>query len=241
MALPVIKQNIYTKTLPLSKVEIKFRPYTVKDEKLLLTASTSKNKDPQFYLDNVSTVIKNCIVECEKPYEKMASVDVEYLLLQLRAKSVGEIVELSYQSEGDTEKQTLSINLEDFKVDIDPEHLYTIELTDTVGLKMRDLLFVERISYAAHYNEDNKAEVIYDTIVDCIESIYDENNVYVIGQDTTKKEAREFIENLTGVSAKLYKFIETMPQLSVEVVLKNNEKKTFTSSDFDFLALSLAT
>lgn len=240
MALPVIKQNIYSKTLPFSKKTIKFKPYTVKDEKLLLTASTSRDNDPQFYIDNVTNVIKNCIVESETPFEKLTSVDVEYILLQLRAKSVGEIVELSYRNKDD-QKEIVTINLENFKCDIDPEHEYKIQLTDDVGLIMKDLLFVERISYGAKYNENNKAEVIYDTIIDCIESIYDEDNVYTVGQETSKKEVRDFIENLSGMSSKLYKFIQTMPQLSVDVTLQSGEKKTFTSSDFDFLALSLAT
>lgn len=240
MALPILKQLVYSTTLPLSKKKIKFRPYTVKDEKILLIASTSKNKDPQFYLDNISTVIKNCIVETEIEYEKMLSVDVEYLLLQLRAKSVGETVDLSYTNDAG-EKEDISLNLEEFKVDVDPEHLYTIELTPEVGLKMKDLLFVERINYGSKYNDDNKAEVIYDTIIDSVVSIYDESNVYVIGQDTTKEELRVFIEGLAGVSGKLYQFIQTMPQLSVEATLKSGEKKTFTSSDFDFLALSSVT
>lgn len=237
MALPKLNVVQHTTILPFSKEKITFRPYTVEDEKILLAAEAARTTDANFYVKNIEQVIKNCLGENALLYEKLEAVDVEYLLLQLRSKSVGEVVEFKYTDEsGKTE--VLSLNLEAFQVDLNPEHEYDIKLTDEIGIKMRDLKFHQKIQYGTKFSEKNRTDIIFETIIDCVESIYDGDNIYVVGQDTTREEVTKFIYSISGeASRKLYSFVSTMPQLSIEVQLKDGSKKKFSSGEVDFLTL----
>lgn len=237
MALPKLNVVKHTTILPFSKEKVTFTPYTVEDEKILLAAEAARTSDADFYVTNIETVIRKCLSESSVKYEDLEAVDVEFLLLQLRSKSVGEIVQFKYTDE-DGKNTILSLNLEEFTVELNPEHEYTIELTDEIGLKMRDLKFHQKIQYSTKFNEKNKTDIIFETIIDCVESIYDGDTIYVVGQDSTREEVKQFIYSISGeASRKLYNFVSTMPQLSITATLKNGTKKKFTSGDVDFLTL----
>lgn len=240
MPLPKIKTPIYSLHLPVSEEMITYRPYSVGDEKMLLAAAAAQKSNPKFYIDNTMQVIRGCIQgsSATTDLNKLTSVDVEYLLLQLRAKSVGEIVEIKYTDPETKKSENISINLEKYELVLNPEHEYQIQLTDEVGLQMRDLLFSEKIMYAATFDESQQNKIVFETIIDCIKAIYDEKQTYVVGVDCTREEVREFVDQLTGVSQKLYKFVMTMPQLGVKVKLKDGTEKMFTSGEVDFLASS---
>lgn len=241
MALPVIKKLEYETTLPLSKQVVTFRPYTVGDEKLLLSAAAARESDPQFYLNNTLKVISSCLGSKGELVNVLPAVDVEFLLLQIRAKSVGEMIEIRYRDEEEGRVFNLEINLEKFTVKVPENHQYKIEITDEIGFVMRDLPFKEKITYATRFTDKTKSDIVYETILDCIVSIYDADTVYVVGTDTTKEEAREFLNSLQNMSKRLYEFISTMPQLQIEVTLPDGRQKTFTGGEVDFLALSPAT
>lgn len=241
MALPQIKTPEFTKTLPVSKTPIKFRPYTVGDEKLLLAAASARDEDPKFFVSNTLTVIRNCISDKRGLLETLSAADVEWLLLQIRAKSVSEKIDIKYTDEnGDGKEEIISLDIEKFYIDVPEDHEYKINLTDDIGVVMRDLRFAERIGYLSKFKDLPKTDVIYETIVDCVESIFDADQVYKVGENTSKEEVRVFIEQLTGVSSKLYNFVATMPQIAVDFVTKAGNKITLTGRDIDFLTLSPA-
>ena len=241
MALPKIKNPEYSTVLPLSNKRVSFRPYTVGDEKILLSAAASRDKDPKFYIKNTLDVIRRCMGESGSVLDSLSAVDVEFLLLQIRSKSVGEIVEMKFQDKNTKKSVDVSINLEKFYVKPYDSEIYTIKLTDTVGLKMRDLPFSEKITYGTRFTEKNRTDIVYETIVDCVESVFDDDTVYVVGKNCTKEEVREMIEGIAGVSQQLYEFVNGMPQLAVDVQMPDGTTQTLTGSDIDFLASSQAT
>lgn len=240
MALPVVKVLEYPLTLPYSKKNITFRPYTVGDEKLLLAAESARKDKPKFYVNNTMKVLRGVVGADADLLDTLTSIDVEYLLLQIRAKSVGEIVTIKVPKEDGKFAET-EINLESFQMVEDPKHVHKIELTESIGLVMKDLTFADKINYMARFSGENQSDMIFETIVDCVVSIYDDDKVYVVGQHTTKEEVRQFIDSLAGVSHKLFEFIATMPQLSVDVKLPDGTTKAFTSNDIDFLVTSPGT
>lgn len=240
MALPKVNKAEFPITFPLSGFKTSYRQYTIHDEKLLLQAAANRDSNPQFYVDNTLKVVRDCIVD-KTLLSKLASVDVEYLLLQIRAKSVGEVVELKYKDPETNKTQEVELNLEKFFVDQNSEHSYDIKITDTIGIKMRDLRFEKKIEYGAKFNDSNRTDVVYETIVDCIELIYDGDTVYVADKDMTRAELKEWVEGLSGVSEELYKFVMTMPQLAIEFTLIDGTTKKLVGSEIDFLALSPTT
>lgn len=230
-----VKAPRFDKKLPVSGVEISYRPYTVGDEKLLLAAAAGRKDNPQFYISNTLQVIRSCINDKGGLLETLPSIDVEYLLLQIKAKSVSEIVEVKHKS-SDGKTIVLKINLENIEVENNDKHIKKIELTDNIGLMMKELSFVDKMSYATTKEED-RTSLVYQTIVDCVDAIYDENGVYKVGTNVTKADVKEFIEGLTGVSTKLYEFIGSMPQLAVDGVHPDGVTVTrLIGSEIDFLA-----
>lgn len=242
MALPKLRVPEFPLTFPLSNKKITFRPYTVGDEKLLLAAASARASDPEFFVNNTFKVIRNCISSPEL-LDTLPSVDVEFLLLQIRSKAVGEIVDVAYKDENGVSHRGV-VNLEEFYVVHNPDHKYDITLSESplVGIKMKDLSFVQRMKYSAKFdNSNSKTDAIFETIIDCVESIYDDDKVYVVGVDCTRAEVQQFIEGISGQSAQLYNFIATMPQLETKITLQDGSKKAVNSSQVDFLALSQTT
>lgn len=231
MPLPKIKNPTYPLTLPLSGHKLTFRPYTVGDEKLLLAAASARESNPDFYVENTLKVIRNCIDDKEGLLETLPSVDVEYLLLQIRAKSVSETTKIKV---GDEE---VSINLEEVSLEKHADHDYKIALSDDVGVVMKDLSFVDKMAYARYDREEDKSEMVIRTLVDCIDMIWEgTDKVYKVGVDTTREEVQEFLEQLSGVTQKLFAFVTTMPQLAITVKLKGGKTRKLVGSELDFLA-----
>lgn len=235
MTLPIIPRLEFTLKLPISNKEIVYKPYSVAEEKILLSIATTKSSDPFFYSRNLKTVLNNCITLSDGSVGDLPAIEVDLIMLHLRGKSVGEIIDARYVDSTGT-KRDVSLSVEDFRIDVPEDHKYRIELTDKIGLIMRDLSFDQRIGYSAKFNEETKAEAIFESIVDSIQSIYDENNVYVVGIDTTREEVVKFVESLQGKSAELYKFVSTMPRLVVDAFdINSNQTITLASDEIDFL------
>ena len=209
MALPVMSTPTYELTVPSTKEKIKYRPFLVKEEKALMLAHQSE--DSTTMLDTLKGVISACTLN-KLDVEKLAMFDIEYIFLQLRAKSVGEISELNFsckQCNDPKAKMRVDIDLTQLEVTFNPEHTTDIQLFDGVGVKMKypSLQIINRLKGG------DDIGAVFDVIVECIDCIYDDENVYAAA-DQSKQELTDFINNLTQEQfTKLQKFFETMPKL----------------------------
>ena len=215
MALPVMKTPTYEMTIPSTKQVVKYRPFLVKEEKSLMIAQQSD--DPVTMINTLKGVIDACTFG-KVDVTKLAMFDIEYIFVQLRAKSVGEISELIFsckQCNDPKAKMKVSIDLTQLEVKFDPEHTMDIQLFDNVGVKMKypSMATVNKLKGAS--NED--VDSIFGIIIDCIDSIYDDENIYSAAEQS-REELTEFINNLTQDQfSKLQKFFETMPKLEKEI------------------------
>jgi hypothetical protein len=217
MALPKIKHPTYAVVIPSTKQKVNIRPFTVQEEKLLLMARQSENADDS--INTIKQIITNCIVE-PIDVDKLATFDIEYLFVKLRAKSVGEIVELDYKDPDSNENIKFKINLDEIEVKYKPNHSTKFLITDEVGVVMRyptlgELKQIENDAFA-----DNSVTNI---LSKCIDKIYDNETVY---SDYTDSDLKEFINSLPIESmTKIREFFETMPSLEHHTVIKNKNGK----------------
>ena len=215
MALPMMKTPMYEMTIPSTKQKVKFRPFLVKEEKTLMLAQQSE--DPTTMLDTLKGVIEACTYG-KIDVHKLAMFDIEYIFIQLRAKSVGEISELMFsckQCNDPKAKMKININLTELEVVFNPDHSMDIDLFDDVGVKMKypGIETVNKLKDASN----NDVDAVFDIIISCIESIYDADNIYAASEQS-KEDLSEFVNNLTQEQfSKLQKFFETMPKLEKTV------------------------
>ena len=217
MALPKIKHPTYPVTIPSTKENINLRPFTVQEEKLLLMARSSDNTDDA--ISSVKQIIQNCIME-NVDVEKLATFDIEYLFIKLRAKSVGEIVELEYTDPEDNEVIKFKVNLDEIQVKVNPEHKIKFNITEDIGVVMR----YPTLKEVSGMNTDNNTETsVIEILFKCVDKIYDNDNVYT---DFTEQELNDFINSLPIESMeKIRNFFETMPSVEYDVKLKNKSGK----------------
>ena len=233
MTLPTLVTPTYQIKLPVSGIELGYRPFLVKEEKILMIASEAK--DEQQILSALKTVIKNC-VDVRLNLDDIPLVDVEYLFLQLRSKSVGETVELvkPFECSECGHKDNIKIKVDLSKVKVKKSRVSTdIKLTDKVGIKMKYPTF----SVSTVQGKD-ETERIFDILCKCVDSIYDENGVYA-AKDYTTKELRDFLESLTqGQFQDLTEFFNSLPSLSHEVIIPcpkcGKEEKLILNNLYDF-------
>ena len=215
MALPMMKTPLYNVTIPSTKKEVQFRPFLVKEEKALLIAQQSE--DPKVMINTLKAIIADCIIG-DIDANKLAVFDYEYLFTQIRAKSVGEIVELLFLCDTCTDekaKAQVNLNIANFEVKFPEGHDSKIELFDDVGVIMKNpsLDTLEKLDKLGN----NSAETIFDVVSDCIESIYSTEEVFN-SKDHTREELITFLENLTQEQfKKIENFFITMPKLSQDI------------------------
>lgn len=228
-SLPQIKTPEYSVTLPLSGEKVRFRPYNVGDEKILLQASSAKDQDNTFYVNNTLNVIRGSILDDSVNIDSIPSIDIKYLLLQQRSKSVGEEIEFSYDG------VPTSVNINDFVV-VNPRKSedFKIDIGGGVGIQMREVTFSEEINSAT--KSENEVDAFYELILHSIKSIYTDEDVWVVGQDITREELEEFIKPIpTTESKKLYEFVTNGPYIAVKANI-NGKEVELTSKEVDFLA-----
>jgi hypothetical protein len=217
MALPKVALPTYELEIPSNGKKIKYRPFVVKEEKLLLLALESQ--DDKQIEDATRTLLKNCIQSRVK-LEDLAIFDLEYIFLQIRAVSVGEVVEMLLTCEDDGETQVkYNLNLTDVQVIKSEDHSSKIMLSDEMGLIMKYPSFEEfvKVSIIA---KDTSEQVI-EIMGKCVDQIFDGEEVYD-SSTTSKKEFVEFIEGLTNKQfEKVQEFFSEMPVLKHEIKLKN--------------------
>jgi hypothetical protein len=220
MPLPKIATPIYELEIPSLKKKIRYRPFLVKEEKILIIALESE--DSKQIANAVKNVISNCILSKGVKVEDLSTFDIEYLFLNIRGKSVGETVDVLITCPDDETTQVpMSINLDEINVEVDPKHSRDIKLDDTLTLRMRYPSMTEFIKNNFDSGDDVSVDDTFDLIISCIEQIYSEEESWT-ASDSTKKELLEFVEQLSSKQFKeVEKFFETMPKLSHTIKIKN--------------------
>ena len=224
MALPKLDTPTFDYTLPVSQIPVTFRPFLVKEEKLLLVG---KEASVGQQVNAMKQVLNNVILSPDNlDMERLPSVDLEMLFIQLRAKSVQNVVELQYRDKEDNEVYKFNIDLEELEPTIDPNHQNEIQLDDELIIELRDPHIGVMTQAGMTVNEgelDN--EEIFKLIAGCIVKVYDKDNVY---DDFTKKEAIDFVKSFDIKRfEKLREFFDTLPKLTYELnyVNKNKNKR----------------
>lgn len=226
MSLPQINTPIHELKIPSTGKKIKYRPFVVREEKLLLLALESE--DQKEITDVIVQIIGNCI-QTKIDLDSLSTFDVEYIFLNVRAKSVGEVLEFAITCPDDGETQAeVEINIDDIQVIKSKEHTDTIDLDNGYFIKMK----YPTMKYIMEKKPDDEKSLIDSTFeyaVECLETIYNEDETWEAA-DSTKKELTDFVENLNSKQyQKLQSFFSTMPKLSHTVEVTN--PKTGVKSD----------
>jgi len=223
MTLPVINTPTYELVVPSTKEKLTYRPFLVKEEKILLLAM-EEEKDAQLN-KALKQVVHNCTFQ-KINADKLPLFDLEYIFLRIRAKSVGEVAKIQVLCEDDGKTYVpVEIDLESIEVEFQEDHSTKIELTDDIGIEMGYPTF-EFLNFKADETEVNQ---LFDIIGSSIERVYEGETVYEKA-DFNKKELKAFLESLTSEQfLKVQSFFETMPRLRHTFELENPKtKKTNT-------------
>ena len=224
MPLPKISTPTYELELPSSGETIQFRPFLVKEEKVLVIALESE--DTKQITTAIKTVIKNCILTKGIKVETLPTFDIEYLFLNIRGKSVGEEIEVNLICPDDGETNVpVNIDIDSIKVQKNDEHTKQIKVDANVMMEMKYPSLDQFIKTDFDFNSNNAMDQSFDLIASCIDKIYTEDEVWS-SADVTKKELNEFLEQMNSSQFKqIEKFFETMPKLSHEVKFVNPKTK----------------
>ena len=224
MALPKLNAPSYEMKVPSTGETVKFRPFLVKEQKILMIAQESK--DPNMMANAMCDLIESC---CEniKEVEKMPTFDIEYMFLQLRAVSVGSEIELEMLCQDDNvTKVPVTIDLGEIKVSELPNHKKEIMITYKIGMTFK----YPSLKDIAKYGQDGVSAVdtTFGVIQDCLVNIFDENNVY---DEMNPKELQDFVESMTTDQfAEVQGFFDTMPKLRHEIEYENPNTKVMNKT-----------
>tara|TARA_B100000427_G_scaffold327409_1_gene338084 strand:+ start:319 stop:1035 length:717 start_codon:yes stop_codon:yes gene_type:complete len=223
MPLPQINTPTYELVLPSTGKKIKYRPFLVREEKILIMALESE--DMQQISTAIVDTLSQCILTKGVKVEKLATFDIEYLFLNIRAKSVGETVEVGITCPDDGQTQVQQeIEIDSIKVKKDRSHKNSIKLDDTLSMKMKYPSMDQFIASNFDQNYDN-VDTTLGMIIGCIDMIYNEEESWN-ASESTDKELSEFIEQLNTKQFKLIeKFFSTMPKLTHTIKVTNPETK----------------
>ena len=220
MPLPKISTPTYELNLPSTGKKVQYRPFLVREEKLLVLALESE--DSKEITTAMKAVIKNCIQTRGVKVETLPTFDIEYLFLNIRGKSVGEEIEVNIICPDD-EQTTVPVTLliDDIKVQKSKEHDNKVKLDDSLIMEMKYPSLDQFIKNNFDFNEQNSIDQSFDLITSCIDKIYNEEEVWSTA-DVTKKEMNDFLEQMNSKQFKqIEKFFETMPKLSHDIKVKN--------------------
>ena len=228
MPLPTIETPTYELKLPSSNKKIKYRPFLVKEEKFLIIALESQDQND--ITNAVTDVLKKCILTKGIDVDSLPTFDIEYLFLNIRAKSIGEDIKLTVTCPDDKEtKLSVTVYVDEIKVIKPKGHTTDIVLDDNMTLRMKYPSLTQFIEN--NFSIDDASESIvnktFKVVADCMDTVYTEEDAWE-AKDYTPSERLEFIEQLNSKQyKKVEKFFETMPKLShtIEVVNPNTKKK----------------
>lgn len=226
MALPKIQHPLFDITIPSTGKKVQYRPFTVKEEKILLIAQESK--DLEQIILAIKQIINNCIEDIN--VDKLAMFDLEYLLLHLRAKSVSNEIAFRIRDPETKEEIDLTIDINDIQIEKKPGHTNKIDIGNGIGLYMTYPKINQMIALKT-INRENKNQILFEIMMGCIESVVTEDEVLQLA-DFSKKEVEDFIESLSPKNVKEIKtFFDTMPVMRFEKKYKRSDgtKKTFVA------------
>jgi hypothetical protein len=224
--LPKIDVPLYEIDLPLSKKKIQYRPFLVKEEKILLMAAESN--DENAILLSIKQILTNCIIT-KIDIDDLPILDFEYLFLNLRARSVGEIVDLQYKCNNDIEQDgkkdkcdtiiKLSFNALEIKPELNGKETNKIQLTPRLGILLKYPTF-GAIDMLSKKNNASPTEVVIETVLSSIDYIYDEDNIYY-AKDVSREELVDFIDSISREQfMKIQEFFENIPKLKKNLDFK---------------------
>ena len=228
MPLPKIATPTYELVLPSTEETIQYRPFLVKEEKLLVIALESE--DNKQITTAIKAVLKNCVLTKGIKVEQLPTFDIEFLFLNIRGKSVGEQLEVNIVCPDDeTTQVTVDIDLDDIQVERNDDHNKQIKLDENLMMEMKYPSLDQFIKNNFDFNESNQMDQSFQLIASCIDKIYNDEEVWATA-DCTKKEVNEFLEQMnSGQFKQIETFFETMPKLSH--VIKVTNPKTKVESD----------
>ena len=220
MSLPKINTPEYTLNVPSTDEEIRYRPFLVKEEKVLLIAQETGTDQATY--DAIRTIIKNCCLE-QIDIDKFPLFDMEYIFLNIRAKSVGEVAKLKVKCPDDEETEVeVEVDLSKIKVQMDDNHDARIQLTENpnIGVLMSYPNFAT-ISNQSNTEEGKETEALFEMIAECMYQIWEGEETFD-AMDYSAKDKRNFLESLSHQQfEKLQNFFETMPSLQHDIEVTN--------------------
>ena len=224
MPLPKISTPTYELELPSTGQIVKYRPFLVKEEKVLVIALESE--DNKQITNAIKAVLKSCIQTRGVKVEHLPTFDIEYLFLNIRGKSVGEELEVNVICPDDEETQVkTTINLDDIQIEKDENHTKQIKLDDNLMMEMKYPSLEQFIKNNFDFDEKNQMDQSFELIATCIDKIYNEDEVWATA-DCTKKEVNDFLESMNSSQFKeIETFFETMPKLSHTIKVTNPQTK----------------
>ena len=238
MPLPKISTPTYELEIPSTKKKIRYRPFLVKEEKILIIAMESQS-DTEI-ANAVKDVLSTCILTKDVKVDTLSTFDIEYLFLNIRGKSVGEDVEVLVTCPDDNKtKVPVRINLDDIKIITHNDHKRDIKLDDSLLMRMRYPSINEFIK-SNFSTSEVKSEDTFDLIISCIEQIFNDEESWSTS-DCTKEEMNDFIDQLNSNQFKeIEKFFDTMPRLTHTLTVNNPNKKVKSDVKLEGLAAFFA-
>jgi len=233
MPLPTIVTPSYELTLPSNGKKIKYRPFLVKEEKILILAIESNSmKDIS---RAIKDVLKSCILTKGVKIDELPTFDIEYLFLNIRSRSIGESIDLVVTCPDDGETKVNSqIYIDEIEIKKDKNHTPDIKLDDTYTMRLKYPSLDQFID--ENFNFDEGKDNSFDIISSCIDMVFSEDEAWE-AKDCTKKELLEFVERLNSIQFKeVEKFFDTMPKLSHEIEVENPNTKVKSTVMLEGLA-----
>ena len=233
MPLPKIVTPSYELILPSNGKKIRYRPFLVKEEKILILAIESDSLKE--ISRSIKDILKNCILTKGVKVDELPTFDIEYLFLNIRSRSIGESIELvvTCPDDGETKVNT-TIYIDEIEVKKNKEHSTDIKIDDTYTMRMKYPSLDEFID--ENFNFEGQSDNSFDIIASCIDMVFSEEEAWE-AKDCTKKELIEFVEQMNSAQFKeIEKFFDTMPQLSHEIEVVNPKTKVKSTVILEGLA-----
>ena len=235
MPLPKIATPTYELELPSTGKSIKYRPFLVKEEKVLVIALESE--DTKQITNAIKAVLKNCVLTKGIKVETLPTFDIEFLFLNIRGKSVGEEIEVNIVCPDDEETNVpVFIDLDSIQVQRSDDHTNQIKLDDDLMMEMKYPSLEQFIKNNFDFQEGNQMDQSFELIATCIDKIYNEDEVWATA-DCTKKEVKDFLESMNSSQFKeIEKFFESMPKLKHTIEVTNPNTKVTSEVVLEGLA-----